>query len=123
MRCWSDVSPPSVAFGIRVFCNVDQSASDAAITNAILSLGASLNLTVTAEGVEREGQLAWLRPRGCDEVQGFLLPPPARAPAVSFGLGGAIPRDGAAPGSWVPICIGRREYLTRTLEIISFRGD
>ena len=53
--------------------NVDQSASDAAIANAILSLGASLNLTVTAEGVERQGQLDWLRSRGCDEVQGFLL--------------------------------------------------
>jgi EAL domain-containing protein (putative c-di-GMP-specific phosphodiesterase class I) len=53
--------------------NVDRSASDAAIANAILSLGASLNLTVTAEGVERSGQLEWLRSRGCDEVQGFLL--------------------------------------------------
>jgi diguanylate cyclase (GGDEF)-like protein len=59
--------------------NVDQSASDAAIANAILSLGASLNLTVTAEGVEREGQLEWLRSRGCDEVQGFLLARPLSA--------------------------------------------
>ena len=56
--------------------NVDQSPSDAAIANAILSLGASLNLTVTAEGVERSGQLEWLRSRGCDEVQGFLLSRP-----------------------------------------------
>ena len=59
--------------------NVDQSASDAAIANAILSLGASLNLTVTAEGVEREGQLEWLRSRGCDEAQGFLLARPLTA--------------------------------------------
>jgi EAL domain-containing protein (putative c-di-GMP-specific phosphodiesterase class I)/GGDEF domain-containing protein len=59
--------------------NVDQSPSDAAIANAILSLGASLNLTVTAEGVEREGQLEWLRSRGCDEVQGFLLASPLSA--------------------------------------------
>src|SRR5256714_8441002 len=53
--------------------DVDQSAGDAAIAMAILSLGASLELTVTAEGIEREGQLEWLRSRGCDEVQGFLL--------------------------------------------------
>jgi diguanylate cyclase (GGDEF)-like protein len=53
--------------------NVDRSASDAAIASAILSLGASLNLTVTAEGVERVEQLEWLRARGCHEVQGFLL--------------------------------------------------
>jgi len=44
-----------------------------------LALGASLNLTVTAEGVEREGQLEWLRSRGCDEVQGFLLARPLSA--------------------------------------------
>jgi EAL domain-containing protein (putative c-di-GMP-specific phosphodiesterase class I) len=60
--------------------DVDRSASDAAIANAILSLAASLNLTVTAEGVERPGQLEWLRARGCHEVQGYLLSPPL-APA------------------------------------------
>jgi EAL domain-containing protein (putative c-di-GMP-specific phosphodiesterase class I) len=42
-------------------------------------LGASLNLTVTAEGVERQGQLDWLRSRGCNEVQGFLLSRPLTA--------------------------------------------
>jgi diguanylate cyclase (GGDEF)-like protein len=56
--------------------NVDRSASDAAIANAILSLGASLNLVVTAEGIERPGQLEWLRARGCHEAQGFLLSRP-----------------------------------------------
>ena len=53
--------------------DVDRSASDAAIANAILSLAAGLGVTVTAEGVERPGQLEWLRARGCHEVQGFLL--------------------------------------------------
>jgi diguanylate cyclase (GGDEF)-like protein len=56
--------------------DVDRSASDAAIANAILSLAKSLSLTVTAEGIEREGQLEWLRARGCDEVQGYLLSEP-----------------------------------------------
>jgi EAL domain-containing protein (putative c-di-GMP-specific phosphodiesterase class I) len=59
--------------------NVDCSASDAAIANAILSLAASLNLIVTAEGIERSGQLEWLRARGCHEVQGFLLSEPLSA--------------------------------------------
>jgi diguanylate cyclase len=59
--------------------NVDQSASDAAIANAILSLGTSLNLIVTAEGIERRGQLEWLRARGCHEAQGFLLSRPLAA--------------------------------------------
>jgi diguanylate cyclase (GGDEF)-like protein len=60
--------------------NVDRSPSDGAIANAILSLGRSLDLVVTAEGIERSGQLDWLRSRGCHEAQGFLLsrPLPAR---------------------------------------------
>jgi len=59
--------------------NVDRSTSDAAVANAILSLGESLGLIVTAEGIERPGQLAWLRQRGCHEVQGFLLSRPLLA--------------------------------------------
>lgn len=55
---------------------VDRSPSDAAVANAILSLGQSLDLVVTAEGVERAGQLEWLRARGCHEAQGFLLSRP-----------------------------------------------
>jgi len=59
--------------------DVDRSASDAAIANAILSLGQSLGITVTAEGIERSGQLEWLRGRGCQEAQGFLLARPLSA--------------------------------------------
>jgi diguanylate cyclase (GGDEF)-like protein len=56
--------------------DVDRSTSDAAVANAILSLAKSLSVTVTAEGIERPGQLDWLRARGCNEVQGFLLSEP-----------------------------------------------
>ncbi len=59
--------------------NVDRSSEDAAIASAILSLGRNLGVTVTAEGIERSGQLEWLRTRGCDEVQGFLLSRPLSA--------------------------------------------
>jgi diguanylate cyclase (GGDEF)-like protein len=59
--------------------NVDQSASDGAVANAILSLGKSLSLVITAEGIERTGQLEWLRARGCDEAQGYLLSRPLSA--------------------------------------------
>jgi diguanylate cyclase len=56
--------------------SVDRSPADAAIASAILALGRSLGVTVTAEGIERSGQLEWLRAHGCDEVQGFLLSRP-----------------------------------------------
>jgi diguanylate cyclase (GGDEF)-like protein len=56
--------------------DVDRSEGDAAVANAILSLAKSLSVTVTAEGIERAGQLEWLRARGCNEVQGYLLSEP-----------------------------------------------
>jgi diguanylate cyclase len=56
--------------------NVDHSASDAAIVKAIMSLAKTLGLLVTAEGLEREGQLRWLKASGCDEGQGYLLARP-----------------------------------------------
>ncbi|HEY8509823.1 MAG TPA: EAL domain-containing protein [Steroidobacteraceae bacterium] len=59
--------------------NIDSSPGDAAVANTILSLAASLNLIVTAEGIERQSQLEWLRARGCHEVQGFLLSRPLSA--------------------------------------------
>ncbi|HVS75560.1 MAG TPA: EAL domain-containing protein [Steroidobacteraceae bacterium] len=59
--------------------NVDRSPGDAAIANAILSLARTLGLVVTAEGIERPSQLEWLRTRGCDEAQGFLLARPLAA--------------------------------------------
>lgn len=45
----------------------------AAITRAILTLGRSLGMTTTAEGVETRDQLAYLRAEGCVEVQGFYF--------------------------------------------------
>ena len=45
----------------------------AQIVISILSLGARLGIAITAEGVETEEQLAFLRAEGCDEAQGFLF--------------------------------------------------
>jgi diguanylate cyclase len=59
--------------------NLDRSPSDAAVASAILSLGKSLSVTITAEGIERSSQLDWLRQRGCHEAQGFLLSRPLPA--------------------------------------------
>ena len=51
-------------------------ATDAAIASAIIAMGTSLNLQVIAEGVETEGQYAFLRDKLCHEVQGYLFSKP-----------------------------------------------
>jgi EAL domain-containing protein (putative c-di-GMP-specific phosphodiesterase class I) len=48
-------------------------ADDLALTTAIIAMAHSLGITVVAEGVEKEGQYALLRERGCDLAQGFWL--------------------------------------------------
>ncbi|QGZ37263.1 EAL domain-containing protein [Stappia indica] len=47
-----------------------------AIIASIVGLGRSLEVTITAEGVEDETQVALLRIAGCDKVQGFLFGKP-----------------------------------------------
>ncbi len=63
---------------------------DAAIVKAIVTLAHSLQLKVTAEGVETPEQLVFLRSLGCHEIQGFLfsrpVPPEDFSKLVEEGL-------------------------------------
>jgi diguanylate cyclase (GGDEF)-like protein len=49
---------------------------DAAISEAIVRLGHTLNMEIVAEGVETEDQFAFLGNLGCDIAQGFLIAAP-----------------------------------------------
>ncbi|MCA1951896.1 MAG: EAL domain-containing protein [Hyphomicrobiales bacterium] len=51
--------------------DLKNSVDAAAIIRAVVSLGRSLGITTTAEGVETRDQLTYLRAEGCAEVQGF----------------------------------------------------
>jgi diguanylate cyclase (GGDEF)-like protein/PAS domain S-box-containing protein len=61
--------------------DITTDAEDRAIVRAIIHMAQRLGLKTVAEGVETEGQLAFLREQGCDEMQGYyysrpLLPQP-----------------------------------------------
>jgi EAL domain-containing protein (putative c-di-GMP-specific phosphodiesterase class I) len=52
---------------------------DANLTDAIISMGKSLSLTVVAQGVETREQADFLREHACDEFQGFYFNKPVSA--------------------------------------------
>jgi predicted signal transduction protein with EAL and GGDEF domain len=53
--------------------NIGDNTDSQAIVRAIVSLGASLGIQITAEGVETESDLAYLKKEGCTEGQGYLF--------------------------------------------------
>jgi EAL domain-containing protein (putative c-di-GMP-specific phosphodiesterase class I) len=63
---------------------------DAAICEAVLSLAHEVGLKVTAEGVETTEQLDWLRARGCDVAQGYLIARPMSAREILKRYGGDL---------------------------------
>jgi EAL domain-containing protein (putative c-di-GMP-specific phosphodiesterase class I) len=63
--------------------DLSRNADSLAIIKAVIGLGHSLGMSMTAEGVETEDQLAALHAQGCDEIQGFLFSPPMTPDAVT----------------------------------------
>ncbi|MCC7483854.1 MAG: EAL domain-containing protein [Burkholderiales bacterium] len=59
--------------------DITESADDATITRAVISMAHSLGLKVIAEGVETAAQLAFLAEHGCDEFQGYYFSRPLPA--------------------------------------------
>jgi diguanylate cyclase (GGDEF)-like protein/PAS domain S-box-containing protein len=59
--------------------DIDRNRDSAIIIKAIASLGQSLGIVTTAEGVETEEQLDIVRRAGCTEMQGYLVSPPRPA--------------------------------------------
>ncbi len=51
-------------------------SKDAQIISAIIDMGHSLGQKVVAEGVENAAQLAYLKEKGCDIIQGYYFSPP-----------------------------------------------
>jgi diguanylate cyclase (GGDEF)-like protein/PAS domain S-box-containing protein len=78
--------------------------NDAAIASTIIVMAHNLGLKVIAEGVETAEQLAFLRERDCDEMQGFLFSRAAPAPELDQ----MLRRNGRRSRSAVPTALKRR---------------
>lgn len=57
-------------------------AGSASIVRAIAQLGQSLQMKITAEGIETDEQMAFIAEHGCDDVQGFLISRPIDADKI-----------------------------------------
>jgi diguanylate cyclase (GGDEF)-like protein/PAS domain S-box-containing protein len=75
--------------------DIPRDADDVAITQAIIAMAHSLDLKVTAEGVETQEQLDFLHHQGCHEFQGFLFKRPQPAPQFAATLRENIIASGA----------------------------
>ncbi len=62
--------------------HIETEESSKAIVKAIIALANGLGMTIVAEGVETEGQLAFLKQHTCSIFQGYLFSPPV--PAEDF---------------------------------------
>jgi EAL domain-containing protein (putative c-di-GMP-specific phosphodiesterase class I) len=72
---------------------------NAAIVRSTIELGHNLGLTVVAEGVETDHEMAQLRRFGCDMVQGFHFARPMAAEALEGWLGARERGSGSLRGS------------------------
>ena len=69
----------------KSFVNEISTRADcAAIVCAVIGMAKSLDITVTAEGIETEEQFGLLRAAGCMQVQGDLFRHPVPASEIAF---------------------------------------
>jgi diguanylate cyclase (GGDEF)-like protein/PAS domain S-box-containing protein len=62
--------------------DLDPDSNDRAIVSAIIRMAQALGMQTTAEGVETEAQLEFLREQGCDEAQGYHFSRPLAPDAL-----------------------------------------
>jgi diguanylate cyclase (GGDEF)-like protein len=71
-----------VKIGRSLVTALEEDAGARTIVRSMIDLAHALRIGVTAQGIETEGQLTFLRAAGCDSGQGFLLSPPIPAEEI-----------------------------------------
>lgn len=72
--------PDYVKLDRELVSGVDLDPYKACIAGPLLTMARDLGIETVAEGVETEGELDWLRTRGVDYVQGYLIARPGLPP-------------------------------------------
>lgn len=75
----SELSINNLKIDRTFISNVDKSINNKKIVKAIIALADSLDINLTAEGVEREEEFKLLQSYGCMYVQGYLFSKPVEA--------------------------------------------
>jgi diguanylate cyclase (GGDEF)-like protein/PAS domain S-box-containing protein len=76
---------------------MEKNKDSMSIIRAVIALGKSLQIKITAEGVETETQLSLLQAERCDQVQGYLLGKPMAKEDLSHILGRPVRPGTATP--------------------------
>ena len=89
-----------LTIGRDFVCRLTTDPDRAAIVSAIIAMAHGLKMTVVAEGVEDDAQVAWLLAQGCDMIQDDLVgrPVPADAFLSSVTLNRGLARFMEAEG-------------------------
>ncbi|MBC8078944.1 MAG: EAL domain-containing protein [Gorillibacterium sp.] len=58
---------------------IDSVPNQAALVEQVIMIGKRMNMSVVAEGVEKQEQLDYLQGQGCDKIQGYLFSKPLSA--------------------------------------------
>ncbi len=77
--------------------NMHANSSDRVLVEKTIEIGHELGMTVTAEGVETNEQLEFLRRKGCDRAQGFLFSRPLPLSSINEWLRNRHERSAQAP--------------------------
>lgn len=76
-----ELEPDIIKLDMALVRDIHRDRVKAAIAEMMVDLAKELGITIIAEGIEQIEELAWVRARGIELAQGFLLGRPQAAPA------------------------------------------
>ncbi len=82
----------AVKIGRSMVRELEQKGDDQIIVDALMASARTMGMAISAEGVETERQLAWLRDKGCARAQGYLFSEPMGVDQIAPLLEAGVPR-------------------------------